>query len=73
MSIIVKKVFLLKMLPPLYQTCLENQLEKSDLLLLTLLINVLQDIKEVSFEKIANALPLPILFESRRKKVQQFL
>ncbi len=61
------------MLPPLYQTCLENQLEKSDLLLLTLLINVLQDIKEVSFEKIANALPLPILFESRRKKVQQFL
>ena len=61
------------MLPPLSQTCLENQLEKSDLLLLTLLINVLQDIKEVSFEKIANALPLPILFESRRKKVQQFL
>jgi hypothetical protein len=57
------------MFPPLSQTCLENQLEKSDLLLLTLLINVLQDIKEVSFEKITNALPLPILFESRRKKV----
>jgi hypothetical protein len=61
------------MLSPLYQTCLENQLEKSDLLLLTLLINVLQDIKEVSLEKIANTLPLPILFESRRKKVQRFL
>lgn len=61
------------MLPPLYQTCLENQLEEAELLLLTLLINVLQDIKEVSLEKIANALPLPILFESRRKKVQRFL
>ncbi|MBD1932636.1 IS4 family transposase, partial [Trichocoleus sp. FACHB-69] len=37
------------------------------------MINVLQDIKEVSLEKIASALPLPILFESRRKKVQRFL
>ncbi len=61
------------MLPPLYQTHLENQLEPSKLLFLNLLINVLQDIKEVSLEKIATALPLPILFESRRKKVQRFL
>jgi hypothetical protein len=37
------------------------------------MINVLQDIKEISLEKLANALPLPILFESRRKKVQRFL
>lgn len=72
-SIIVKKTYLLKMLPPLYQTNLENQLSESELLFLNLLINVLQDIKEVSLEKIANALPLPILFESRRKKVQRFL
>ena len=63
----------MKMLPQLYQTHLENQLEEAELLLLTLLINVLQDIKEVSLEKIANALPLPILFESRRKKLQRFL
>ena len=60
------------MLPPLYQTILENQLSESELLFLNLLINVLQDIKEVSLEKIANAL-LPILFESRRKKIQRFL
>jgi hypothetical protein len=72
-SIIVKKTYLLKMLPPLYQTNLENQLSQSQLLFLNLLINVLQDIKEVSLEKIANALPLPILFESRRKKIQRFL
>ncbi len=61
------------MLPPLYQTSLENQLSESELLFLNLLINVLQDIKEVSLQKIANALPVPILFESRRKKVQRFL
>jgi hypothetical protein len=36
-------------------------------------VNVLQDIKGVSLEKIANALPLLILFESRRKKIQRFL
>jgi hypothetical protein len=61
------------MLPSLYQTNLENQLSESELLFLNLLINVLQDIKEVSLEKIANALPVPILFESRRKKIQRFL
>ena len=37
------------------------------------MINALQDLKEVSLEKIANTLPLPLLFESRRKKVQRFL
>ncbi|WP_425335127.1 hypothetical protein [Nostoc punctiforme] len=72
-SIIVKKTYLLKMLPQLYQNNLENQLSESQLLFLNLLINVLQDIKEVSLEKIANALPIPILFESRRKKIQRFL
>lgn len=72
-SIIVKKTYLLKMLPLLYQTNLENQLSESQLLFLNLLITVLQDIKEVSLEKIANALPIPILFESRRKKIQRFL
>jgi len=61
------------MLPSLYQTHLENQLEPSELLFLNLIINVLQNIKEVSIEKIATALPIPILFESRRKKVQRFL
>jgi len=43
------------------------------LLFFNLIINVLQDIKEVSLEKLANALRLPILFESRRQKVQPFL
>ncbi len=47
------------MLPSLYQTHLENQLENSELLFLNILINVLQDIKEVSIEKIATNLPIP--------------
>ena len=73
MSVIVNKIYLMKMLPSLYQKHLKNQLEESQLLLLNLLINVLQDIKEVSIEKIATALPIPILFNSRRKKLQRFL
>lgn len=72
-SAIVNKTYLLKMLPSLYQSHLENQLKDSELLFFNLMINVLQQIKEVSLEKLANALPLPILFESRRKKVQRFL
>lgn len=72
-SAIVNKTYLLKMLPSLYQKHLENQLKDSELLFFNLMINVLQNIKEVSLEKLANALPLPILFESRRKKVQRFL
>lgn len=61
------------MLPSLYQNYLENQLEPSELLVFDILLNVLQNIKEVSLEKIATALPIPILFESRRKKIQRFL
>ena len=72
-AVIVNKLYLLKMLPLLYQTHLENQLKSSELLFLTLVINILQDIKNVSLEKIATALPIPIVFESRRKKIQRFL
>lgn len=61
------------MLPTLYQNHLQNQLSKSQLLLLNILINLLQEIKQVSLEKLATALPLPILFHSRRKKLQRFL
>jgi hypothetical protein len=61
------------MLLPFYQKHLENQLDSSELIFLDVLINILQNIKEVNLEKIATALPIPILFESRRKKVQRFL
>ena len=61
------------MLSSLYQKHLENQLEDYLLLFLKLLINILQDVKKVSLEKLSTALPLPILFNSRRKKIQRFL
>lgn len=72
-SSIVNKTYQLQMIPPFYQTHLENQLTPSEFLFLNILINVLQDIREVSIEKIATTLPLPIFFESRRKKIQRFL
>lgn len=61
------------MLPPFYQTHLQSQLSRADYLLLSLLINLLQSIKLVLLETLATALPLPITFESRRKKIQRFL
>lgn len=61
------------MLPSFYQTHLENQLEASELFLFNILINILQDLKQISLEKLATAIPFPILFESRRKKLQRFL
>ena len=68
-AVILNKLYLSIILPSLYQTHLENQLESSELLFLNIIINVLQDIKKVSIEKIATSLPLPILFDSRRKKL----
>ena len=56
-----------------YQTHLESQLGASDYIFLQILINVLQAVKKVSIEALANALPIPIMFESRRKKLQRFL
>ena len=56
------------MLPKLYQIHFRKHLKQSDYLLLEILVNLLQSIKEVNLEKLAASLPLPIRFESRRKK-----
>ena len=61
------------MLPLFYQTHLQTQLNRAEYLLLTILINLLQSIKQVKLEALATALPLPITFNSRRKKIQRFL
>lgn len=63
----------MNILPQSYQTHLKSQLENSQYLLLILLIQLLQVIKQVKLETLASNLPLPILFESRRKKIQRFL
>jgi hypothetical protein len=61
------------MLPLSYQTNLQSQLSRSEYLLLILLVDLLQSTKQVKLETLATALPFPILFESRRKKIQRFL
>lgn len=56
------------MIPPIYQSYIEQRLSARQSLLLSLLVTVLHTIRDVRLETIAEALPLPILFESRRKK-----
>lgn len=61
------------MLPELYQTHLQNQLELAQYLMLKILFTLLQSSKQVNLEKLATALPQPIKFASRRRKLQRFL
>jgi len=61
------------MLPELYLTSLQSQLSASQLLTLEMLVWLLQFHKQVRIERLAAYLPLPILYESRRRHVQRFL
>ena len=61
------------MLPKFYQTHLKSQLTATEYLFLSILITILQSLKKVNLETLATALPIPITFESRRKKLQRFL
>lgn len=61
------------MLPEFYQTCLKSQLSDSQLLTLKMLVWLLQFHKQVRIERLAACLPMPILFESRRRHIQRFL
>lgn len=61
------------MLPISYQKHLKSQLNLAEYIFLKILLHLLQSIKKVNLEKLANALPLPIKFESRRKRLQRFL
>lgn len=61
------------LLPDFYEKHLRRELGRAECLILKLLIHLLQSRKTVSIEALATALPIPILFESRRKKIQQFL
>ena len=61
------------MFPELYQTHLTTQLNKAQYLMLSILVQLLQSYRWVRLEELANKFPQPILFESRRKKLQRFL
>lgn len=56
-----------------YETVLKEHLNMAQFLLLTLLVGCLQQIQDMRLERLAEALPLTILMESRRKKIQRFL
>jgi len=63
----------MKMMPSFYQEHLQSQLSRCQYLLLSCLIHLLQTLKQVRLETLATVLPLPITFESRRRKLQRFL
>lgn len=56
-----------------YKSDFNSYLTKSEILTLQLLIWLLQVHKQVKVERLAACLPIPILYESRRKKIQRFL
>jgi hypothetical protein len=60
-------------MPQFYQTHLKDQLTMAQFLLLSLMVQLLQSLRTVKLESLAAKLPLPILAESRRRKLQRFL
>jgi hypothetical protein len=56
------------MIPPNYQSVISSCMSSRDYHLLSVLVTILHTIRDVRLETIAEALPLPIQFESRRKK-----
>jgi Transposase DDE domain len=69
----VKKTYLMIMMPEFYQKHFKSQLSLADYIFVKILIILLQSIKKVSLETLATVLPIPITFESRRKRIQRFL
>jgi hypothetical protein len=61
------------MIPSSYQDYLKSQFSPAEYYLVIALIQILQAVKSLSLEKLATALPLPILFDSRKKKIQRLL
>jgi len=60
-------------IPELFLSNLEKYLNKSQLLTRQILIWLLQVHQDVKIERLAACLPLPILYESRRKHIKRFL
>lgn len=57
----------------IYSDHLTTCLSKTEYLMLSILLNLLQIYKKVKLEELAKVFPLPIAFESRRKKLKRFL
>ena len=62
-----------KMLPSFYQACLQSQLTPTQFVTLEILVELLQQERRITIERLATLFPQPILFESRRRNLQRFL
>jgi hypothetical protein len=60
------------MLPIFSQTHLQKHLTPAQLILMTMLLNLIQLEKQVSLEPLARVFPYPIATESRRRKLYHF-
>ena len=60
-------------LPELYSKHLSKQFNYPQYLILSILINLLQNLKTVQLEELARRFPYPIQLRSRVKKIQRFL
>ena len=69
MSYLVHKI---KIMIQFYHSYLQSSLNKSEFLIFKILIDLLQIHQWVRLETLADKFPLPIKFESRRKKLQRF-
>lgn len=61
------------MLPVFYQSCLKSQLSEAQFITLEILVELLQQERRITLERLATLFPQPILFESRRRNLQRFL
>jgi hypothetical protein len=61
------------MLPSFYQSCLQAQLSETQFVTLEVLVELLQEERRITIERLATLFPQPILFESRRRNIQRFL
>ncbi|WP_013334657.1 IS4 family transposase [Gloeothece verrucosa] len=61
------------LLPLFYTEHLKTQLKRSEFLICSVLLTLLQSHRWVRIEELATQFPQKILFESRRKKIQRFL
>lgn len=61
------------MLNPLYRSPLSRYLTDEQLITLEILVYLIQTYKQVKIERLAAYFPLPIKYESRRRRIQRLL
>jgi hypothetical protein len=57
------------MLPSFHQTCLQSQLSQIQFATLEILVELLQKERRITIERLATLFPQAILFENRRRNI----